>query len=420
MAITLTILVLAVISFLLEKIPVNMTIMLTMIALVALGIVDAKTAVSGFASNTILMLIGLVIVGSALFETGICDMIAQTVTRFAKTERMMIMAVMILSSILSAGLSNSGTVAVFIPIIMGICAKTGFSHSKLLMSSFLGSMAGGRLTLVGDAAINVLIGDQIKALGYPFGFFEISKIGLPLTLIMLVYMYFIGYKFLPDIPMSGGDDAIFTSGEPKTAPKRKQITAITIFFLVFLGMIFEKQIGIPAYFVAIIGAVLDMLVGIFTEKQAYQMVSVKTIILLGGMVPLSSALRTTGAAQAIADLLIQIIGGSTNVYFITIVIFLLTTVMTQFMSNVVTVTLLMPIVIAVANTIGVVPNALIMVLGIGSTMSILSPIACPPANLIYSYGGYKFNDYFKSNIGLALVFLIACVLIIPIFWPFYA
>lgn len=421
MVITLVILVLAVISFLMEKIPVNLTIMLSMTALVAFGIVDAKTAVSGFASTTILMLIGLVIVGGALFETGICDMIAQTVTKFAKTERMMIMSVMILSAILSAGLSNSGTVAVFIPIIMGICAKTGFSHSRLLMASFLGAMSGGRLTLVGDAAINVLIGDQIKALGYPFPFFEIAKIGLPLTLIMIVYVYFIGYKFLPDIPMGNlTDDALFASGAPKDVPKWKQTVALTIFFLVFLGMIFEKQIGIPAYFVAIIGAVFEVLCGIFTEKQAYQMVSIKTVILLGGMVPMSIALKNTGAAQAIADLLIKIIGGSTNVYFITIVIFLLTTVMTQFMSNVVTVTLLMPIVIAVANTIGVVPNAMIMVLGIGSTMSILSPIACPPANLIYSYGGYKFNDYFKSNIGLAIVFLIACVLIIPVFWPFYA
>ena len=121
-------------------------------------------------------------------------------------------------------------------------------------------------------------------------------------------------------------------------------------------MIFEKQIGIPAYFVAIIGAVFEVLCGIFTEKQAYQMVSIKTVILLGGMVPMSTALRTTGAAQAIADLLIKIIGGSTNVYFITIVIFLLTTVMTQFMSNVVTVTLLMPIVIAVATMIMVLGN----------------------------------------------------------------
>lgn len=420
MVLTIIILILAVTSFLLEKIPVNMTVMLSMIALVVLRLVDPKTAVSGFASTTILMLIGVVIVGSALFETGVCDMIAAQVTRFAKTERQMIIAILILASILSAGLSNSGTVAVFIPIIMGICAKTGFSHSKLLMSAFLGAMSGGRLTLVGDAAINVLIGDQIKNLGYPFGFFEISKIGVPLTIVMIIYMYFIGYKFLPDIPMSGGDDALFTSAEPKTAPRWKQITSVAVLLIVFLGMIFEKQTGIPSYFVAIMGAVIDVLLGIFTEKQAYQMVSIKTIILLGGMTPLATALKETGAAQAIADLLIRLIGGSTNVYFITIIIFMLTTVMTQFMSNVVTVTLLMPIVVAVADTIGVVPNALIMVLGIASTMSILSPIACPPANLIYSYGGYKFSDYLKSNILLAAIFMIFCVLVIPFFWPFYA
>lgn len=417
---TIIILICAVVSFLLEKIPVNMTIMLTMAVLVFTGLVTPKEAIAGFSSTTILMLIGVVIVGSALFETGVCDKITAVVTRYAKSERQMIMAILVLSSIMSSGLSNSGTVAVFIPIIMGICASTGFSHSKLLMSAFLGSMCGGRLTLVGDAAINMLIGDQIKALGYPFGFFEISKIGLPLTLIMLVYMYFIGYKFLPDIKMSGIDDTLFSSTKPKTAPRWKQIVSVVVLLVVFVGMIFENQTGIPSYYVAIIGAVADVLLGIFTEKQAYQLVSIKTVILLGGMTPLATALNKTGAAKQIADLLIKIIGGSTNVYFITIVIFLLTMVMTQFMSNVVTVTLLMPIVIAIANTIGVNPFAMIMVLCIASTMSILTPIACPPANLIYSYGGYKFNDYFKSNIGLALIFLVACVAIIPLIWPLYA
>lgn len=417
---TIIILICAVVSFLLEKIPVNMTVMLTLIALVVTGLVEPKDAVSGFASTTILMLTGVVIVGSALFETGVCDKVAALVSRYAKTERQMILAILVLSSLMSAGLSNSGTVAVFIPIIMGICATTKFSHSKLLMCAFLGSMAGGRLTLVGDAAINVLIGDQIKALGYPFGFFEISKIGVPLTLIMLVYMYFIGYKFLPDIPMGNlEDDGLFKNKEPKTAPRWKQIASVVVLFAVFLGMIFEDQTGIPSYMVAIIGAVADVLLGIFTEKQAYQLVSVKTIILLGGMTPLATALKTTGAAQMIADLLLKIIGGSSNVYFITIVIFLLTAVMTQFMSNVVTVTLLMPIVIAIAESIHVVPSALIMTLGIASTMSILTPIACPPANLIYSYGGYKFSDYLKSNIGLTLVFLVACVVLIPLIWPLY-
>lgn len=415
---TIIILILAVISFLLEKIPVNMTVMLTLCALVLTGLVTPKEAVSGFASTTILMLIGVVIVGSALFETGVCDKVAAVVTRYAKTERQMIMAILILASIMSAGLSNSGTVAVFIPIIMGITASTDFSRSKLLMSAFLGAMAGGRLTLVGDAAVNVLIGDQIKELGQPFGFFEISKIGVPLTIIMLIYMYFIGYKFLPDIPIKD-DNQIFSQKAPKDVPKWKQIASVVILLCVFVGMIFEEQTGIPSYMVAIMGAVADVLIGIFTEQQAYNLVSIKTVILLGGMTPLATALKNTGAAQIMADTLIKIIGGSTNVYYITIVIFILTCVMTQFMSNVVTITLLMPIIIAIAETIGVFPSALLMVLCIASTMSILSPIACPPANLIYAYGGYRFSDYFKSNIGMTIVFLIACVIMIPLIWPLY-
>lgn len=416
---TIIILILAVISFLLEKIPVNMTVMLTMCALVLTGLVTPQEAVSGFASTTILMLIGVVIVGSALFETGVCDKAAAVVTRYAKTERQMIMAILILASIMSAGLSNSGTVAVFIPIIMGITASTDFSRSKLMMAAFLGSMAGGRLTLVGDAAVNVLIGDQIKALGQPFGFFEISKIGVPLTIIMLIYMYFIGYKFLPDRREFSDEDQIFAQGAKKDVPRWKQIASVAVLLAVFVGMIFEEQTGIPSYMVAIMGAVADVLLGIFTEKQAYNLVSIKTVILLGGMTPLATALKNTGAAQIMADMLIRLIGGSTNVYYITIVIFILTCVMTQFMSNVVTITLLMPIIIAIAETIGVVPSALLMVLCIASTMSILTPIACPPGNLIYAYGGYRFSDYVKSNIRLTLVFLVACIVMIPLIWPLY-
>lgn len=416
---TIIILILAVISFLLEKIPVNMTVMLTMCALVLTGLVTPQEAVSGFASTTILMLIGVVIVGSALFETGVCDKVAAVVTRYAETERQMIMAILILASIMSAGLSNSGTVAVFIPIIMGITASTDFSRSKLMMAAFLGSMAGGRLTLVGDAAVNVLIGDQIKALGQPFGFFEISKIGVPLTIIMLIYMYFIGYKFLPDRKEFSDEDQIFAQGAKKDVPRWKQIASVAVLLAVFVGMIFEEQTGIPSYMVAIMGAVADVLLGIFTEKQAYNLVSIKTAILLGGMTPLATALKNTGAAQIMADMLIRLIGGSTNVYYITIVIFILTCVMTQFMSNVVTITLLMPIIIAIAETIGVVPSALLMVLCIASTMSILTPIACLPGNLIYAYGGYRFSDYIKSNIGLTLVFLAACIVMIPLIWPLY-
>ena len=407
--ITIIILLIAVVLFVTEKLPVNLTILLTMVSLVLLKIVSPADAIKGFASTTILMLIGVMIVGSALFETGVCDMLSQKVVQFAKTERQMIMAILVMTTIMSAGLSNSGTVAVFIPVIVGISVKTQFSRSKMLMSAFIGSMLGGRLTLVGN---------QIEELGTPFGFFEITKIGLPLALVTFIFMYFIGYRMLPVRTQFDNDTALFET-EVKTAPRWKQVASVVILLAVFVGMIFENQTGIPSYMVAIIGAVVTVLIGIFNEKQAYALVSIKTIILLGGMTAMATALSDTGAAQNIADLLIKLIGGSTNVYFITIVISLLTVVMTQFMSNVVTVTLLMPIVIAIANTIGCRPESMLMVLCVSSTLSLLSPIACPPANLIYSYGGYRFTDYFKSNWLLIIVSIALCVILCPILWPLY-
>lgn len=416
--ITIIILLIAVVLFVTEKLPVNLTILLTMVSLVLLKIVSPADAIKGFASTTILMLIGVMIVGSALFETGVCDMLSQKVVQFAKTERQMIMAILVMTTIMSAGLSNSGTVAVFIPVIVGISVKTQFSRSKMLMSAFIGSMLGGRLTLVGDASINALVGNQIEELGTPFGFFEITKIGLPLALVTFIFMYFIGYRMLPVRTQFDNDTALFET-EVKTAPRWKQVASVVILLAVFVGMIFENQTGIPSYMVAIIGAVVTVLIGIFNEKQAYALVSIKTIILLGGMTAMATALSDTGAAQNIADLLIKLIGGSTNVYFITIVISLLTVVMTQFMSNVVTVTLLMPIVIAIANTIGCRPESMLMVLCVSSTLSLLSPIACPPANLIYSYGGYRFTDYFKSNWLLIIVSIALCVILCPILWPLY-
>lgn len=416
--ITILILLIAIILFVTEKIPVNLTILLTMTVLVLLRIVEPKDAIKGFSSTTILMLIGVMIVGSALFETGVCDILSGYVIRFAKTQRKMIMAIMAMTTIMSAGLSNSGTVAVFIPVIVGISVDTGFSRSKMLMAAFIGSMLGGRLSLVGDASINALVGNQIQELGGTFGFFEITKIGLPLTVATFIFMYVIGYRLLPERTDFEDALAVFEKKE-KTAPRWKQIASIVILLAVFVGMVLEKVTGIPSYMVAMIGAICTVTIGIFDEKQAYALVSIKTVILLGGMSAMATALSKTGAAQQIADLLIHVVGDSTNVYLITILVSVLTIVMTQFMSNVVTVTVLMPIVIAIANTLQCKPESMLMVLCVSSTLSLLSPIACPPANLIYSYGGYRFTDYAKSNFFLVVVSVALCVALCPILWPLY-
>ena len=417
--ITLIILAIAIVSFVWEKIPVPLTAMLAMTALVLLKIIKPAQAIAGFSNTTVILFTAMVVVGGGIFETGVSDKVARLVTKFAKTERQILIALFLVGTLMSAALNNTGTTAIFIPIIMGLAVSTGFSRSKMLMAMFLGVMSGGRLTLIGDATVNTIAQAAIVENGGVFEFFDIGKIGLPLTLLALIWLYFVGSKALPDKEPPANETNIFTGRERREAPMWKQVFSVAVLAFVFIGMIFTKEIGLPLYMIALLAGVALSAAGILRGKQVYDLIDMKTIFLYVGMLPLGAALKSTGAAQIIADAMIKLIGGSTNVYLITAITFAVACFMTQFMSNVVAITLLCPIVVAVAKTIGASPTALIATACIASTMGLVSPIACPPANIIYGYGGYKFTDYFKSNWSLVLLSLAMCVVFCPMIWPLY-
>ena len=113
----------------------------------------------------------------------------------------------------------------------------------------------------------------------------------------------------------------------------------------------------------------------------------------------------------------QICGGTGNVYLITAVVFLVSCFMPQFTSNVVTINLLVPIVVAIGETLGVSPAALIVTATIAATCGYVSPVACPPATIIYGNGGFKFKDYGKCNWSLLLLTFVLCVVLLPMLWP---
>lgn len=414
--ITLIILVITAIVFITEVIPVPLTAMLCAAALVLLGIADPAEVIAGFGNSTVIILISMIIVGGALFETGITDKIARSAVKVAKTERQMIMVLFAIGAVLSALLNNTGTMAMMIPIILGIEVAIGYSASKLMMAGFLGVMCGGRLTLVGDATVNMIAKAAIEDVGGTFGFLDIAKIGLPLTIVTALWLYFIGYKILPVRKVSD-EASIFSDGASKQAPMWQQVMSVVIITAVFFGMAFQSHVGLPLYMIAMLGAIAVCGFRILKGKQVYGLVDLKTVFLYVGMLPLGTALKTTGAAQMIANGVSFMVGGSGNVYLITALVFIVTCFMTQFTSNVVTLNLIAPIAVAIAATLGVSPVALVVTACIAATLGYVSPVACPPATIIYGNGGFKFNDYARSNWMILLISFVMCVVLLPMIWP---
>ena len=177
--ITILFLLFAIVMFVMEKIPLGVTSMIVCVGLVVTGVLDAKTAFAGFIDSNVILFVAMFIVGGAFFETGMANKIGGIVTKFAKSERMLIAAVMIIVGVMSGVLSNTGTAAVLIPVVIGIAAKSGYSRSRLLMPLVFAAAMGGNLSLIG-APGNMIAQSALSEIGLGFGFFEYAIVGLPI------------------------------------------------------------------------------------------------------------------------------------------------------------------------------------------------------------------------------------------------
>ena len=415
--ITLLFLLFAIVMFMWEKIPLGLTSMIVCVGLVVTGVLEWQTAFAGFIDSNVILFVAMFIVGGALFETGMANKIGGIVTHFAKTERQLIVAIMVIVGVMSGFLSNTGTAAILIPVVIGIAAKSGYSRSRLLMPLVFAAAMGGNLTLIG-APGNMIAQSGMEGIGLKFGFFDYAKVGVPILIVGIIYFAFIGYKFLPN--KEGSDEGIFDESKDFShVPKWKQYLSLVILLLTLVGMIFEEQLGIKLCVIGCMGALALMITGVISEKDALASIDLKTIFLFGGTLSLAAALEQTGAGELIAEKVIGMLGDNPSPYVLTFVIFMLCCVMTNFMSNTATTALMVPIGISIAQGMGADPSAVLMACVIGGSCAFATPIGMPANTMVVTAGGYTFKDYAKAGIPMIVVATIVSMILLPIFYPFF-
>ena len=184
--ITLLFLVFTIISFILEKIPLGLTASICAIGLTLTGVVDATTTFSQYVNSNVILCVGMFVVGQALFETGMANKIGGLVTKFARTEKTLIIAIMVIVGVMSGFLSNTGTAAVLIPVVCGIADESGYSRSRLLMPLVFAAALGGNLSIIG-APGNLMGVNALQEMGLSTSFFMYAPVGVPMLLIGILY-----------------------------------------------------------------------------------------------------------------------------------------------------------------------------------------------------------------------------------------
>ena len=424
---TLCVLAVAAFLFVTELIPLAVTAMAACTALGILGVLPAKQVYAGLSNSTVVLFGGMFVIGAAMFKTGLAETIGLAVVRKAGTKEVPLMgAIMLVTIILSSVSSNTGTVACLMPVIIGIANAANIPASKELMPLAVAANVGGTITMIGTPP-NVIVTGALSAAGLPsFGFFEFALIGVPLSVIVLVYMLTIGRKTIP--AKSAGDmdeEAVKAAKEEAgasddNAPKSK--TKMWISGLILIGVVVAMALNlktVPLQTAAVTGAILCVITGCLKEKEAYAGIDWVTIFLFAGMLSVATAMDKTGAGKLIADTVVGMMGENPNPIVLCAVLYLISNVLTQFMSNTASAALLAPIGISIAQSIGADPKPVLMAIGIAASMAFATPMATPPNTLVLGPGGFSFNDYVKVGVPLCVITFIVSVIIIPIFWPFF-
>ncbi len=205
-------------------------------------------------------------------------------------------------------------------------------------------------------------------------------------------------------------------GDVEVAPvvrARKAPLAIGLLVLMLVPVIAG---WLPIAASALLAGILMVLSGCLTMDEAYQSIEWKAVFLVAGTLPLGIAMQETGTAEYLAGFLVDTLGGLHPLALLA-GFYVLTNLLTQFMSNAASTMLIAPIAIGAAQQIGSEPYALLMTIAVAASAGFLTPVAHQSNVLVMGPGGYRFGDYFKSGLPLDLIAFMVTLLIVPLIWP---
>ncbi|MDJ0838910.1 MAG: SLC13 family permease [Acidobacteriota bacterium] len=196
----------------------------------------------------------------------------------------------------------------------------------------------------------------------------------------------------------------------------KAYAAIGILFLMVLLILFKV---FPLVIVSLAAALAMILLGCLNTETAYRQINWQSLILIAAMIPMGSALQETGATELMATSLIERLGGAEPVYLLAGV-FLMTMLLSQFISNTATAVLLAPVALEISGQMGVSPYPLLMMVAAGASSAFLTPIASPVNTLVLGPGNFRFGDYARVGLPLVFIILAASLYLVPLIWPMTA
>ena len=416
--ITLLIFALAVVLFVADVLPMGLLVFSVPVALYFSGVIEAKAIFAPLVGQSIILVVAMSVIGAALFKTGMAERIGAALFRFCPGERSLILAVTLFSGIVSSFVSNTGTVAVLIPIVMGVAAAHRIQPCRLLIPLTAGATVGGNISVIGSPG-NLIAKETIEKFSegtMSVTFFEYAKIGIPLLIAVAIFYALAGPKLLPRRDSAEADK--YAAPAAKT-DWRGWFTLATLLVTVaaMIAADYVKSLP-PMHITACVGAMAVVLFRVITQKEAFAAFDMQAVFLLSFMTPLGHAMRDTGAADTISGVVVSLANGHGPILLMAI-LWLTVWGLTQVMSHTATCALFCPIGWSIAQTLGADPRAVVIAVLIASSVAVCTPLAIPANSMILVPGNLRFKDFLRPGLALSAVAFILSMVLLPVLYPFF-
>ena len=386
--IALIILAITIVFFVSGKIPLSITAVGAALAMGVFGIIPFSSVFAGFSNDVTMMVIGSMVLGEALFETGVAQKIGSTIIKMVGTkEKVFIVTVVVVTAILSAFLSNTAVVAIMMPMIAATAASSRgvITKKNTFMAVGFAANIGGGMTLVGSTP-NVVGQGLLNDAGLAsMSFFDLTLGSIPRLLFIVAFYATVGCAIqnkvfnFPEVE----DENMATMTEGKKYNKSKMVISTVILVLTVIGFISGIwTVGA----VAMIAALACVITGCITIKQVFARLDWTTVWVLAGSLGFAAGISQSGAGQMIADVVIGFLGENISMFSLMIVFTLLSVVLGNLMSSTATMALLGPIAISMCTTLGFEAKPIFMAIIWSLNLAFLNPVATPPVTMTLQAG----------------------------------
>ena len=407
MVICLIIFAVMIILFFNRKIPMAFTSMGVIVALYVAGCVDKATVFAGFGNNNVLTMAGMFIVAAGLSHTQMVNNITKLLYRvnngsFTRVLASYILVIFLLGQFVP---SLPAMFAMVYPLVISMCKQLKCSPSKMMYpiavtvvsTSFVIEPIGPY------AAWFVTQNGYLESYGWtgsPLSMWSETMVFLPTALVTLLLTIFVLPKLMPDQPET---ETAAITGPDITNNEALSPVREFLGYGIFIATVIGLMLGLPSWAVTMAGATAVVLSGVLDEQTALIRMNMSMVLLYAGVTVMGEALGNTGAAQLLGDLAAGALSGVRNGYIIGAVFYLVSFLMTSFLYNRATTTVLIPILIISCSSIGCDPRGPVILCSLASMSSLITPMPNPVVPMAMQAGGYTQKTILRVGIIPAIV-----------------